>query len=71
LWEEVLQRDSLLDILARFVHLQVDEKRDGQGRKVKAESMIFPATISSRPSGYWWRPHGVKEWGRARWIIKR
>jgi type I restriction enzyme R subunit len=42
LWEEVLQRDSLLDILARFVHLQTDEKRDDQGRKVKAESMIFP-----------------------------
>jgi type I restriction enzyme R subunit len=42
LWEEVLQRDSLLDILARFIHLQVDEKRDEQGRKVRAESMIFP-----------------------------
>jgi type I restriction enzyme, R subunit len=42
LWEEILQRDSLLDILARFVHLQADEKRDDQGRKVKTESMIFP-----------------------------
>jgi type I restriction enzyme R subunit len=42
LWEEVLQRDSLLDLLARFIHLQVDEKRDDQGRKVKTESMIFP-----------------------------
>ena len=42
LWEEVLQRDSLLDILARFIHLQIDEKRDERGRKVKAESMIFP-----------------------------
>ena len=42
LWEEVLQRDSLLDILARFVHLQIEEKRDDQGRKVRAESMIFP-----------------------------
>ncbi len=42
LWEEVLQRDSLLDILARFVHLQIEEKRDDQGRKVKVESMIFP-----------------------------
>ena len=42
LWEEVLQRDSLLDILARFIHLQIDEKRDDQGRKVKTESMIFP-----------------------------
>jgi len=42
LWEEVLQRDSLLDLLARFIHLQLDEKRDDQGRKVKTESMIFP-----------------------------
>ena len=42
LWEEVLQRDSLLDLLARFIHLQMDEKRDDRGRKVKTESMIFP-----------------------------
>lgn len=42
LWEEVLQRDSLLDLLARFVHLQVEEKRDDQGRKVKKETLIFP-----------------------------
>lgn len=42
LWEDVLERDSLLDILARFIHLQVDEKRDDAGRKVKTETMIFP-----------------------------
>ena len=42
LWEEVLERDSLLDILARFIHLQIDEKRDERGRKVKTETMIFP-----------------------------
>ena len=42
LWEEVLQRDSLLDLLARFIHLQIEEKHDDQGRKVKTESMIFP-----------------------------
>jgi type I restriction enzyme, R subunit len=42
LWEEVLQRHSLLDLLARFIHLQIDEKRDDEGRKVKTESMIFP-----------------------------
>ena len=42
LWEEVLQRDSLLDILARFIHLQTEEKRDDQGRKVRVESMVFP-----------------------------
>ncbi len=42
LWEEVLQRDSLLDLFARFIHLQIEEKRDGQGHKVKTELMIFP-----------------------------
>ena len=26
LWEEVLERDSLLDLLARFIHLQIDAK---------------------------------------------
>ncbi len=42
LWEEALQRDSLLDMLARFIHLQAEEKRDEYGRKVKVEFMIFP-----------------------------
>jgi type I restriction enzyme R subunit len=42
LWEEVLARDSVLDLLARFLHLQVDEKRDDQGRKVKTEQLVFP-----------------------------
>lgn len=42
LWEEVLTRNSLLDLLARFLHLQIDEKRDEQGRKVKTEQMVFP-----------------------------
>ncbi|MBE7457167.1 MAG: type I restriction endonuclease subunit R [Planctomycetia bacterium] len=41
LWEQVLQRDSWLDILARFVHLQVEEKTVG-GKKIRKESMIFP-----------------------------
>jgi type I restriction enzyme R subunit len=42
LWEEVLQPDSLLDLLARFLHLQIEEKRDDEGRKYKKETMIFP-----------------------------
>ncbi|MBI2059385.1 MAG: DEAD/DEAH box helicase family protein [Nitrospirae bacterium] len=41
LWEEILERHSFLDILARFVHLQVEEKKLG-GKTVKRESMIFP-----------------------------
>ena len=42
LWEEVLQRDSLLDMLARFLHLDVQEKVADDGKKVRKESLIFP-----------------------------
>lgn len=42
LWEEVLQRDSLLDLLARFLHIQVDERITDDGKSVKKETMIFP-----------------------------
>lgn len=41
LWEEVLQSDSLLDIISRFLHLQVEEKKQGN-KKIKRETMIFP-----------------------------
>ena len=41
LWEEVWERDSWLDILARFVHLEVKEERKG-GKKIRKETMIFP-----------------------------
>ena len=45
LWREVWQRDSLLDILGRFMHLQIEEKRiltDEGIRKITKETMIFP-----------------------------
>ena len=42
LWEEILRRDSLLDLMAGFVHLQTAEKRDERGRRAKVESMVFP-----------------------------
>ena len=41
LWEEVWARDSLMDILARFLHLEVIEKRV-DGRLIRRETMIFP-----------------------------
>ncbi|MEO6324432.1 MAG: DEAD/DEAH box helicase family protein, partial [Thermoanaerobaculia bacterium] len=41
LWEEVLARPSLLDIVGRFVHLQVTEKKVG-GRTFQKETLIFP-----------------------------
>lgn len=42
LWQEVLQPDSLMNILARFIHLQIEDKEDYDGRKYKKETMIFP-----------------------------
>lgn len=42
LWEEVLQRDSILNIIARYVHLEVKDKEDHQGKKSKSETLIFP-----------------------------
>jgi len=42
LWNEVLLPDNLLNILARFVHLQIEEKEDWEGRKYKKEALIFP-----------------------------
>lgn len=45
LWEEVLQRDSLMDILHRFMHLEVEEKKvtTTKGmKKIRKEKLIFP-----------------------------
>ncbi|MGO2089334.1 MAG: type I restriction endonuclease subunit R [Oceanisphaera sp.] len=42
LWNQVLLPDNLLNILARFVHLEIEEKEDWEGRKYKKETLIFP-----------------------------
>lgn len=45
LWRKVWEKHSLLDILGRFMHLQVEEKRiltDEGIRKITKETMIFP-----------------------------
>ncbi len=42
LWNEVLLPDNLLNILARYIHLEIEEKEDWQGKKFKKETMIFP-----------------------------
>ena len=45
LWDEVLEADSLLEILQRFMHLEVKEtqvRTDKGARTVRTETMIFP-----------------------------
>ena len=41
LWENILRRDSLMDLLGRFLHLQT-ETLYFNGKSVKKENMIFP-----------------------------
>ena len=42
LWNEVLTPDRLLNIIGNFIHLQIEEKEDWEGKKYKKESLIFP-----------------------------
>ena len=42
LWEEILQKDSLMDLLHRFVYIQTKEKEDIDGNKYTTETVIFP-----------------------------
>lgn len=43
LWETILQRDTWLEILDRFMHLEITEKRDPDtGKKIRKETLLFP-----------------------------
>ena len=45
LWEKVLQKDSLLDIIQKFIHLQVKEVKvikDGREKVEQKKTLIFP-----------------------------
>jgi len=42
LWERVLCKDGLLDILHKYMHVQKETLEDRNGRKTVKETMIFP-----------------------------
>lgn len=46
LWEQVFQKDSMMDILQKFIHLQVKEDKkllaDGSEKVTKKKTIIFP-----------------------------
>jgi type I restriction enzyme, R subunit len=42
LWQEVWQRESFLDILGKFLHLEKEEEKRPDGKKVVKERLIFP-----------------------------
>ena len=46
LWEQVFQKDSMMDILQKFIHLQVKQEKkrlaDGSEKLVRKQTLIFP-----------------------------
>lgn len=46
LWEQVFQKDSMMDILQKFIHLQVTEEKklqpDGTEKVIRKKRLIFP-----------------------------
>ena len=46
LWEQVFQKDSMMDILQKFIHLQVKREKkilsDGTERTIEKKTLIFP-----------------------------
>ena len=46
LWEEIFQKDSMMDILQKFIHLQITEEKklqpDGTEKVIKKKTLIFP-----------------------------
>jgi type I restriction enzyme R subunit len=42
LWEDILKKDTLLDIFKRFYFIQTEEKKDSKGKTIKKQKAIFP-----------------------------
>lgn len=42
LWEDILTKDTVLEIISRFMHLEIEEKVDEKGKKYIVEKLIFP-----------------------------
>lgn len=43
MWEDILTKDTILDLISRYIFIQVEEKEDKEtGKKTKKECIIFP-----------------------------
>ncbi len=42
LWQNVLQKDALLDIIQRFMNLEVKIEKNSSGKQVEKKTLIFP-----------------------------
>lgn len=42
MWDNILQKDSLLEIFSKFMFIEISEKKDADGKAKKNETIIFP-----------------------------
>lgn len=43
MWKDILTKDTILDLISRYIFIQVEEKEDKEtGKKTKKENIIFP-----------------------------
>lgn len=42
MWDDILQKDSLLEIIGKFMFIELSEKEDADGKVKKNETVIFP-----------------------------
>ncbi len=43
MWEDILTKDTILDLISRYIFIQVEDKVDSEtGKKTKKETVIFP-----------------------------
>lgn len=42
IWDNILQKDSLLEIISKFMFIEISEKEDANGKLKKSETIIFP-----------------------------
>ena len=41
-WDDILTKDSVLELIGRFINIQKEEKKDQKGRRQVEEKLIFP-----------------------------
>jgi type I restriction enzyme R subunit len=42
MWEDLWTRESVLELVGRFLCIQIEEKEDAKGKKTKVENLVFP-----------------------------
>ncbi|MDY4495167.1 MAG: DEAD/DEAH box helicase family protein [Erysipelotrichaceae bacterium] len=42
MWDEILQKDLVIELISKFIFIEVSEKEDENGKKTKKETIIFP-----------------------------